>query len=494
MDAINRIIIDVSDPLNTQVVHAVQEDIRSRFVEITLVRNGEPLSIPVGAIGVIGLRRPNDTYVLYDTDEDGNAAVTFDGSVATCYLRQEALAMAGSMYTSVSIYSSDRETRLTAFHFMTNVEPTAVPSDVIVEHDYINIFQTELDEINTLLGDLSATATTLPSGSDATASYSDGVFSFGIPKGDSGGVTEDQLYAVYPHDVSNGSPAYITDGADDIPVRGLTVHIVPSQSGSGVPSPDNVRTISGWTGANIYRDSVHSPSATPSATVDWSGSAGTVYGGTLDLTAGKLIVDRALLTLDSNIPSGTSGIRNITAIGNSVRFEYYPYRSIGVALAPLVSDKFANAATNAGNPWVADTGSGSSPRMYVCMGSTYTTDALIRQWFASNPTTFVYKIPNATEYTLTPETISTLLGENYVWADCGDVVLDYRADTTLYIQKLTMPDDDMIANANIAAHKFFMVGNSLFYSTSAITAGQSIIVGTNCNRVSLADALNQINA
>ena len=141
LDSVNRITIDVSDPLNTQVVKAVQEDIRSRFVQVTLVRNGEALSIPVGAYGMIGIRRPNDTYVLYDETEDETPALTISGNVVTVYLSQEALAVAGNLYTSVSLYSSDGKTRLTAFHFMVNVEPTAVPSNAVVESSYFNILQ-----------------------------------------------------------------------------------------------------------------------------------------------------------------------------------------------------------------------------------------------------------------------------------------------------------------------------------------------------------------
>ena len=139
MDAVNKIVIDVSDPLNIPVVKSVQEDVRSRFIEISLVTNGQPLDIPSDAHGMIGIRRPNGTYVLYDEDEDGDPAVTFDGNVATAYLSQEALAFAGDMYTSVSVYTSNQ--RLTAFHFIVSVEQTAVPSDVVVESDYFNILE-----------------------------------------------------------------------------------------------------------------------------------------------------------------------------------------------------------------------------------------------------------------------------------------------------------------------------------------------------------------
>ena len=144
MDAINKITIDVSDPLNTPVIKAVQEDIRSRYVEITLVSNGQALTIPNDAHGIIGIKRPNGTYVLYDQTEDETDAVTFYGNVATAYLSQEALALAGDLYTSVSVYTSNQ--RLTAFHFIVSVDATAVPSDVVVESDYFNILEGVLED------------------------------------------------------------------------------------------------------------------------------------------------------------------------------------------------------------------------------------------------------------------------------------------------------------------------------------------------------------
>lgn len=146
LDSLNHITIDVSDPLNTPVVRAVQEDLRSRYVEITLVRNGVPLDIPAGAYGMIGMRRPNDTYVLYDETEDETPAVTISGNIVTIYLSQEALAVAGNIYTSVSLYSSDGTQRLTAFHFMVNIEPTAVPSGAVIESSYFNILQGMIED------------------------------------------------------------------------------------------------------------------------------------------------------------------------------------------------------------------------------------------------------------------------------------------------------------------------------------------------------------
>lgn len=57
--------------------------------------------------------------------------------------------------------------------------------------------------------------------------------------------------ALYITDTASGSIASFSDGADGVSMRSVKVAITPVQSGSGDPSPDNVRPISGWTGANI---------------------------------------------------------------------------------------------------------------------------------------------------------------------------------------------------------------------------------------------------
>jgi hypothetical protein len=52
----------------------------------------------------------------------------------------------------------------------------------------------------------------------------------------------------------------------------------------------------------------------------------------------------------------------------------------------------------------------------------------------------------------------------------------------------------MIADSNIVSGQYFMVGNNLYKATANIANGAQIIVGTNCTRTSLAQALNEINA
>ena len=52
---------------------------------------------------------------------------------------------------------------------------------------------------------------------------------------------------------ASGPIASFDDGADDRPIKSLVAHIEPVQAGSGDPSPDNVRPISGWTGVKVSR-------------------------------------------------------------------------------------------------------------------------------------------------------------------------------------------------------------------------------------------------
>ena len=106
-----------------------------------------------------------------------------------------------------------------------------------------------------------------------------------------------------------------------------------------------------------------------------------------------------------------------------------------------------------------------------------------------------YELATPQTYQLTPTEVTTLLGDNTIWADTGDTTAEYRADTKLYIERLTAPDStDMVADANITSGQYFMVGNSLYKATANIANGGQITVGTNCTRVSLAQALNEINA
>lgn len=86
------------------------------------------------------------------------------------------------------------------------------------------------------------------------------VLNFGIPrgaKGEQGDVSLSDLEKVMVTDTASGAIASFPDGSDLLPIKSLTATIVPQQSGSGTPSPENIRPISGWESVETVNDPVH---------------------------------------------------------------------------------------------------------------------------------------------------------------------------------------------------------------------------------------------
>ena len=298
------------------------------------------------------------------------------------------------------------------------------------------------------------------------------------------------------YDTASGDIASFPDGADGLPVKDLTVAIEPVQSGTGDPSPTNVRPISGWTGCNIS----HSGADTSDPTVisiSWQSEAGTVYGGTLDVTSGVLTVDTVKLVFD--------GTENWTSLGSdsSWRIRYIFNKNIKriedrQKCSHYKSVTITSQTTAFG--FDAYNSSGGVPYVFLRPQATPMSaddwkSFLAAQYAAGTPVEVVFQIESPNVYTLDPVTVQTLLGQNNIWADCGPSTVEYPCDTKLYIQKINTPtDDDMIADANIASGKYFIVNNNLYISTAAILAGDPIKPGTNCTLTNLAAALNAINS
>ena len=345
--------------------------------------------------------------------------------------------------------------------------------------------------------------------------------------------TADAL-AAYVTDTASGSIASFSDGADNVPVKSLTVDIEPVQSGSGDPSPTNIRPISGHTQAVVTRcgknladftdgytipgTGLPSSYAKRSATLtpipiaegkayrflctgihicgiysvldaennlvrrvtgvdsetvlNTSGGAylyvcgydasdtvtvtadgntlmvvfdtetdttyepyngqqyaidlnGTVYGGTLDVTTGVLTVDRAYYTT-------TLSTKDNVATGTYDQYIFYSRWTGGYISTEVDADAsirpicniapylYSNAQTST-HFYVTSTGF----QVFVPSGTAETTAVEI-----------AYFLKEPFEVTLTAQEVRTLLGTNNVFADCGDVNVEYRADTKLYIQKV----------------------------------------------------------
>ena len=218
--------------------------------------------------------------------------------------------------------------------------------------------------------------------------------------------------------------------------------------------------------------------------ISWQSSAGTVYGGTLDVTSGVLTVDKGFTTIGSgtwtyNVYFSSNLIQNIVkkpASNNDTAnaiCEAYEIK----ARNSMADKKFC--VQNDGMLLFRDSAYDSVSAFTTAMGSTKV----------------IFELATPQTYQLTTEEVTTLLGQNNIWADCGPSTVEYPCDTKLYIQKINTPtDDDMIADANIASGKYFIINNNLYLSTAAILAGDPIKPGTNCTLTNLAAALNALNS
>lgn len=295
---------------------------------------------------------------------------------------------------------------------------------------------------------------------------------------------EDDRYKPYAVDSASGSIASFVDGADDIPLKSLIVNIDPVQdTSSGDPSPTNICPISGWTGMQLNANGTVIP-------ISWQTEAGTVYGGKLDVLRGILTITMELMDLgthsnwtydNTSFAYGFFTANGITKKANgSSNIVCTQYKTIHGGRSALTS----NATICPYN---------TSNSNSICIrDDAYTDVAEFRS--AMDGVQMAYELKTPIEIQLTPHEVRSLLGQNNIFADTGDTEVTYRADPTLYIQRLTEPDSDMIADSNITSGQYFMVGNSLYKATANIANGAQIIVGTNAVRKSLSEALNEINA
>lgn len=285
------------------------------------------------------------------------------------------------------------------------------------------------------------------------------------------------------------------DGADNMPMKSLMLKLIPHQEGSGDPSPSNVREITGYTSVAVHHNTSQSATGATAYHITFPSSAGTVYGGELDVVNGTLKVTHGIVDLgDYNnwtynttfgffvSPTVSGGAPSKLGSYTDVWASAYTTRIVPVSLSQIPNNSIIYGSRSIS----------STPKIVV-KDTRYTDESSFKTAVAG--VKCVYPLATPTEITFDAVTIKTLLGSNTIWMDAdGTIQADYPADTKLYIDALTAPDGDMVADSNIASGKYFTVNNRLYLSTTAIAQGEAIVVGTNCNQTDLATALNAINA
>ena len=257
-------------------------------------------------------------------------------------------------------------------------------------------------------------------------------------------------------DTASGSIASFPDGAAGLPLKKLVVNIVSNQSGTGVPSPENIRAINGWSSATVY--SSGADMSNPDDIVySFPQAAGTVYGGTLTINedgTGTLVVDFAL-----HVFNGTETFHSTTYEGNPFMYSHtggadWPFANSaekGICSALVCtpghfhfwSEGTCSMALSAS--WTYFLFKSSS------IGSTEeeVNRKILELYEAGTPLVYAGPIRDTyiQTYQLTSQqVIDIVYGTNNIWADCGDVEAIYRADTKLFVEKQGGAVEDVQVN------------------------------------------------
>lgn len=228
------------------------------------------------------------------------------------------------------------------------------------------------------------------------------------------------------HTVGGNSNLVSFHSAMRAPIASLKINLSAVQSGSGDPSPENIRPISGHDGLTLYRSGADT--SNPDVySVTFPSGAGTVYGGTYDVTTGVLTVTHEAKVFKgreslSLIGSGTSGyVRR--------RFGNTGY----VISSPGVCSHFPGGVIDSSNTNVGvciqSVASGSMIAFRWNTGDDTSIPTTVADWksffaaqyAAGTPVTVVYELTNPVTYQLSAQQIKTLLGENNIWNNVNGI-------------------------------------------------------------------------
>lgn len=411
----------------------------------------------------------------------------------------------------------------------------------------------------------------------------------------------------------SGSLISLTD-ATDAPVADLKVAIEPVQEGTGDPSPDNVRPISGWTGTNItvadknlfsieaiengylnsndeividgtwchsdyveingqtytysgivnpgttpksiyYTDdksmiSSFNPSAgtntvTPPSNAKYVrfslrqtndpatdnvrnfavnfqrqtytisfGSAGTVYGGTLDAPTGVLTVTHEVYTFTGNESWAQQGTQNkyFSSAPDYGRFLYNPKK-------PLSNSNSVPIKTSIGDFDCTYNDLHNHPYS-MCIsydGRIGIHSTLYSGQGMLSGVQVYYELDTPQTYQLTPTEVRTLLGLNNIWADTGDVtsltywkvagegiaeaVSNASANAKLEDEQtrsmITQSSEtSMVATKDYSEGDLVIIGGQLLRATENIATTTELVIGEdgNVEVVDLETVLKELSA
>lgn len=156
----------------------------------------------------------------------------------------------------------------------------------------------------------------------------------------------------------------------------------------------------------------------------------------MDVVSGVLTVDRVMVTLDGS--AGSLSFSEVTQQSTADGTKYVAFiNAYNVAEddAKAMSSQYEWIDKPLNYLHVGEFNTRGSYIRFVIHDQTLDTLAKWNNYLASNPMQLVYELATPQTYQLTPTQIQTLIGQNNVWADCGDTSVTYKADVQRWVEK-----------------------------------------------------------
>lgn len=201
--------------------------------------------------------------------------------------------------------------------------------------------------------------------------------------------------------------------------------------------------------------------------ISFPSTAGTVYGGTIDLETGKLVVDKVKTTL-SNKTFGTRQTSTLPAGGFISISNFSP--AIDTSIAPISDMLLGTTYENRGaDGTIAPNVSTSTLYLFT----SHTTEEA--QALYSNAT-IIYSLATPLEYDISIPPITLFNGLNNLWLNCGTMSFDYQTNVypvsldksgNLAVQvSLDNNESNYVLSSNIRPTIYKKYESTSFYGTS----------------------------
>ena len=246
-------IVDIIPEYNRQLrpIFCVSEgDKNTRMINITVQQAGENFSIPSGASVYVTGKKQDNTIFTYQC--------TKSGYIVSFQIAEQMSAANGIVLCELQIIENGNP--LGSANFVYWVEPSPVQDGTASESD-LNVFLEAIigaDKLDHFWANVEEAVTEaveaiqIHEGQtviDASLSVS-GAAADAKATGD---IVRAFMNALITETTEEATVATCDDAAGGLPLKTLTANIVPAQEGSGDPSPDNVRPITGYTGVTVTR-------------------------------------------------------------------------------------------------------------------------------------------------------------------------------------------------------------------------------------------------